>query len=124
MLKLKPCPFCGGIAKLNAPGYEYYSPCWCKCTQCGAEGPTKVSELEAEKGWNERAQENEWISVKDRLPEVGKVVLAFGTRSATTGMFQGVSTRKDCWWWKGHPFKHVSYWMPLPEPPKDGDGDA
>jgi len=60
-----------------------------------------------------------WISVKDRLPEVGKVVLAFGTRSATTGMFQGVGTRNDLWWWKGHTIKHVSHWMPLPEPPKE-----
>lgn len=56
---MKLCPFCGGIAKLNAPGYRYYSPCWCKCTQCGAEGPTKSSELEAEKGWNERAQKEQ-----------------------------------------------------------------
>ena len=60
-----------------------------------------------------------WISVKDRLPEVGKVVLAFGTRSATTGMFQGVGTRNDLWWWKGHTIKHVSHWMPLPEPPME-----
>lgn len=66
---LLPCPFCGGVAELKAPGYEHYSPCWCKCTQCGAEGPVKSSELEAEKGWNERGQEDKWISVKDRLPK-------------------------------------------------------
>ncbi len=58
MLKLKPCPFCGGVAELHAPGYEYYSPCWCKCTQCGAEGPVKTDELKAEEGWNERVQDN------------------------------------------------------------------
>ena len=62
-----------------------------------------------------------WISVKERLPEVGRVVLAFGTRSATTGMFQGVSKRNDLWWWKGHTIKHVSHWMPLPESPKEAD---
>lgn len=60
----------------------------------------------------------QWISVNDRLPEVGKVVLAFGTRSATTGMFQGVCKRNDRWWWKKHTIKHVSHWMPLPEPPE------
>lgn len=59
MNNLKSCPFCGGIAKLNAPDYEYYSPCWCKCTRCGAEGPTKSSKLEAEKGWNERVMQSE-----------------------------------------------------------------
>lgn len=63
-------------------------------------------------------QNGGWISVKDKLPEVGKVVLAFGTRSATTGMFQGVTARNDCWLWKGCTIKHVSHWMPLPEPPK------
>ena len=63
-----------------------------------------------------------WISVKDRLPEIGKVVLAFGTRSATTGMFQGASSyRPDIWMWKNHTPKHVSHWMPLPEPPKEDD---
>lgn len=62
-----------------------------------------------------------WISVNERLPEVGRVVLAFGTRSATTGMFQGVNKRNDLWWWKGHTIKHVSHWMPLPESPKEAD---
>ena len=59
MTNMKRCPFCGGVAKLYAPGYEYYSPYWCRCTQCGAESPTKSSELEAEKGWNERVQDDE-----------------------------------------------------------------
>ena len=66
----------------------------------------------------------QWVSVKDRLPEVGKVVLAFGTRSATTGMFQGINKRNDLWWWKGHTIKHVSHWMPLPEPPKEDEHEA
>ena len=65
-----------------------------------------------------------WIRVKDKLPKVGKVVLAFGTRSATTGMFQGVSARNDLWWWKGHTIKHVSHWMPIPNLPKECDDDA
>ena len=65
----------------------------------------------------------QWIRVEDRLPEVGKVVLAFGTRSATTGMFQGVCKRNDRWLWKKHTIKHVSHWMPLPEPPKEVEQD-
>ena len=60
-----------------------------------------------------------WISVHDRLPEVGKVVLAFGTRSATTGQFKGImANRPDTWMWKNHTPKHVSHWMPLPPAPK------
>ena len=63
--------------------------------------------------------QTKWISVHDRLPEEGKVVLAFGTRSSTTGMFQGTQkNRPGLWRWKGS-IKHVSHWMPLPEPPKE-----
>lgn len=58
-----------------------------------------------------------WISVHDRLPDVGQVVLAFGTRSSTSGMFQGADGRPDLWSWKGNMTKRVSHWMPLPEPP-------
>ena len=62
-------------------------------------------------------QQTKWISVYDRLPEEGKVVLAFGTRSSTTGMFQGArKDRPELWHWKGS-IKHVSHWMPLPKPP-------
>lgn len=65
----------------------------------------------------------EWISVKERLPEKGQVVLAFGTRSATTGQFHGVTTKPNYWRWKGNTIKHVSHWMPLPEPPEEGGGE-
>ena len=65
-----------------------------------------------------------WISVEERLPEKGTVVLAFGTRSATTGQFQGVGTAPWFWWWKGHTIKRVTHWMPLPKPPKESTNDS
>lgn len=65
----------------------------------------------------------DWISVMERLPKQGDVVLAFGTRSATTGQFRGVTTKPSNWWWKGNTIKHVSHWMPLPEPPEEGGGE-
>ena len=69
-----------------------------------------------------KKDKSEWVSVKDRLPEIGKVVLAFGTRSATTGMYQGtMANRPDVWMWKNHTPKHVSHWMPLPTPPRGGE---
>ena len=76
--------------------------------------------------WAIRALEKypEWVSVQDRLPKIGEVVLAFGTRSATTGMFQGtMPDRPNVWMWKNHTPKHVSHWMPLPEPPMREDDD-
>ena len=126
---MKTCPFCGGVAKLKAPGYEHYSPCWVKCTQCGAEGPTKSSEEDAEKGWNERAQEDKWISVKDRLPVRPPAVRGLLVRrqwylvALESGAVLTLSYEfdEDRWQGVGSP---VTHWMPLPEgPEEDNDHD-
>lgn len=84
----------------------------------------KRVELEYQSGFADgqrsaNRKRNKWISVEDALPKKGTVVLAFGTRSATTGMFQGVGKAPWFWWWKGHTIKRVTHWMPLPEPPKE-----
>lgn len=55
---LKPCPFCGGEARLMNMGY----PHWVYCTQCGAKVHGRViGEKEGEKAsidaWNRRADE-------------------------------------------------------------------
>ena len=62
-----------------------------------------------------------WIPVTERLPEYGEIVLAFGKRHATSGMFRGTGLRPSQWEWKGNMYKEVSHWMPLPEPPKEGE---
>jgi Lar family restriction alleviation protein len=132
MSNLKPCPFCGGVAKLKAPGYEHYSPCWVKCTQCGAEGPTKSSEEKAEKGWNERAQEDKWIPVKEKLPDKdGRYLVCDGgavleacfsptgqLRRNQNGEFYRLPSwsTTDCY--ESEDLDHVTHWMPLPEPPE------
>ena len=70
-----------------------------------------------------KEQEAQWIPVTERLPEIGRVVLAMGHRSASTGQFQGLQKSQDhfLWNWKGHTIRYVSHWMPLPEPPKEED---
>ena len=64
----------------------------------------------------------EWISVKDRLPEDDQVVLCYkaergvriGKHLAAT-YADGVSAFKDC----GRDYAFgATHWMPLPEPPK------
>lgn len=62
-----------------------------------------------------------WVSVKDRLPNFGKLVIA--TEGTTYGIAWYCS---DCTWmikmgyksesWIG---RKVTHWMPLPEPPKE-----
>ena len=62
----------------------------------------------------------EWISVKDRLPEKGEEVLVFDTRENWTGF---AWLRPDETWTSlgfDFPFDlgEVTHWMPLPQSPK------
>jgi hypothetical protein len=69
----------------------------------------------------------EWISVKDKLPEIDESVLVTdGTEVTTGGYGHAVYRRqnKKCWYmdnkdWDGMPAKRdITHWMPIPEPPK------
>ncbi|MEL4859810.1 DUF551 domain-containing protein [Pseudoflavonifractor phocaeensis] len=60
----------------------------------------------------------EWISVKDRLPECfAPVIVCRADGKVECGM------RDINNWWKvyGTRTKRVTYWMDLPEPPKEDD---
>lgn len=67
---------------------------------------------------------SEWISVKDRLPEMDIPVLAFiGTYYQGKGGFDIAirwSERNGEWWTiKAWDLRDdVTYWMPLPDPPE------
>ena len=62
---------------------------------------------------------NEWISVKDRLPEEKTRVLVFVTHSSikidTDRIVGRIWVR-----WNGH----ITHWMPLPEPPKEAHANG
>jgi len=53
---------------------------------------------------------NGWISVKDRLPELGTVVLVAKDIGSVNTTYFGVNGFRD---------ESVTHWMPLPEPPKE-----
>ena len=70
----------------------------------------------------------EWVSVKDRLPEEGEdVLLFFGGKygNMATGFWHG-EEKEDCVWWCAYTddgfYTDCDYkpthWMPLPAPPK------
>jgi hypothetical protein len=76
-MELKPCPFphnrAGGRVGLFYEQLGTIETYWIGCS-CGARGPWGTSKEEAADNWSARA--SQWISVKDRLPEIGQLVLA------------------------------------------------
>jgi hypothetical protein len=56
-----------------------------------------------------------WISVKDDLPKSSEEVLCVivDRRYSSSIKIGFYSPSEDTW----HPFKRVTHWMPLPEPP-------
>ena len=67
---------------------------------------------------------NEWISVKDRLPERMTPVLVCRKKGEERIVEQGRRDVMD--WWKvyGTRTKAVEYWMPLPEPPEPEEDET
>ena len=64
----------------------------------------------------------EWISVKDRLPEHGDVVVVWHTYMVHPFVCQW-DERSDCWidnkWTFGR--NTITHWCYLPQPPKGGN---
>ena len=56
MNELKPCPFCGGEARINAYGFNQYSV---DCKICWVETPRKSGVKNAIEAWNNRVNEEE-----------------------------------------------------------------
>lgn len=51
---LKPCPFCGGKAKIKHADYSNYSIYWVECTECRCELTASEKIGEAVERWNIR----------------------------------------------------------------------
>lgn len=72
-----------------------------------------------EKGYQDGLKSNGWISVKDRLPETGRLALVYGSAGAMT---IGRYIANNEWLVPGI-FSTVTHWMPLPEPPEEVSGE-
>lgn len=69
---------------------------------------------------DEQPTVSRWISVRDMLPGTYQRVITYDKYSGVKENLLLLSW--PCVSWSiGF---HVTHWMPLPEPPKDGDGDA
>jgi hypothetical protein len=62
----------------------------------------------------------EWISVKDRLPQMGEDVLCFSMKRIFHSWWDNISS--SCDWYdiqNNWIIEDVTHWMPLPEQPKE-----
>lgn len=81
---------------------------------------------------------SEWISIKDRLPNVDKTkgdyerVVVIATTGKTVkpliyerARVRGKTVRRWRWMWdRIYDDQEITHWMPLPKPPKEGDEDV
>jgi hypothetical protein len=75
---------------------------------------------------NEEIRENprksEWIPVSERFPKSGTFAIVH-TKNGVIG--EGILVEEGCWYWPGceecTEEIEVTHWMPLPEPPKEGE---
>lgn len=73
------------------------------------------------------AEEYGWISVEDRMPEIGAMVLLCGKYEneviiayCATGYFDGITYREH-WGADINGTAEVTHWQTLPEPPEQGE---
>ena len=59
-------------------------------------------------------EDRRWIPVKERFPEYGQEVLVYTGNILKPIVMEYTFWRKDYDTWR-----HVTHWMPLPEPPKE-----
>lgn len=58
MEQLKPCPFCGGNAKIMRAECIYFHIYWARCTECNAEINAPETDVkQAIDAWNRRAND-------------------------------------------------------------------
>ena len=79
------------------------------------------------RAWQARAAQSGWISVEDRLPEIGARVLLCGKYEnqaiiayCATGYFDSITYREH-WGADISGTAEVTHWQTLPEPPEQGD---
>lgn len=145
---LDKCPFCGSseapflITYHGKDGWRdrYSVICSYNNGGCGAEGGWYHTKAEAIEHWNMRL--SGWISVKDKLPNVGERVLVFGVSKLDWAKGRNViaitsmsdynifdsRTKTDPYWispWQYFMTDYeITHWMALPTEPKGENEDG
>lgn len=104
------------MTKAEERGYEALPPRWRK----SKDGSTMIdSRLPVRKFYIRAYEQAEkdlgWISVKDRLPEVGHFVLTCLSDTGTPQCVGMALLLEDGTWWDGDMKVRVDYWMEVPK---------
>ena len=62
----------------------------------------------------EQLAEREWVSVEDRLPEKGDLVITVSDHGDTSSLYSEYFEGTKFW---SKAFNNITHWMPLPSPP-------
>lgn len=76
------------------------------------------------KGYEQAKKDLGWISVKDRLPEVGHFVLTCVSDTGTPQCVGMALLLEDGTWWDGDIKVRVDYWMEVPKLPKEEENET
>lgn len=114
MIRLKTCPFCGGMGLHHWDPEKGYA---ITCQRCYIEGPHGDTVKDSEELWNTRT--NSWIPVDKQLPPENEEVLT--AREHANYVRPAVYTQYG---WIGEAgyfseFPRVTHWMPEPELPQE-----
>lgn len=119
----KPAPRCPGCGKEMRSTGSPVGGWWYRCG-CGWKSPAdQWSKDRAYTKAMKRYAENQWISVKDRMPEPGQKVIAV-FRDSGGSIADQARYRDDMFdfsGWCNVQMESVTHWMPLPAPPKEGE---
>ena len=72
------------------------------------EGAKEITSLK------EQLAEREWVSVEDRLPEKGDLVITVSDHGDTSSLYSEYFEGTRFW---SKAFNNITHWMPLPSPP-------
>ena len=68
------------------------------------------------------ASKQEWISVEERLPkQSGKYIVCTKKGNVYQTKFYSYPENKGGHWGQKDNGRSITHWMPLPDPPKEGD---
>ena len=113
---LRKCPFCESECNEANIYHGYNNLTWfVSCNKCGAKTALCDSEESAIAAWNHRT--SGWISVEDRLPEEDVMVLVYGEKNGTGGIYIDEIYRGNFDYAVCNDVT-ITHWQPLPDPPE------